>query len=159
MTKRITWPLLLLLLTACAAPQVAREKVPGATVAPVVQETDLDLRNAAAALPGAEIGAGEPLTIRYPGQALFSTGAALPLAGGTWMLDPLATFLAGHETSRWQGTVRAATGVSVEYDLQLAEKRAELLGRYFANRGIGSDRLSLRAEAGSGPAFELVRQD
>ena len=159
MTQRIIWPLLLLLLTACAAPRVARETVAEEAVAPATPTADLDLRGGAAALPGAEVGAGEPLIIVYPGETLFGTWAALPLAGGTGMLDPLARFLAEHGASRWQGTVRAGTGVSPEYDLQLAEKRAELLGRYFGNRGIGSDRLWLRAEAGSGPTFELVQQN
>ncbi len=159
MTKRITWPLLLLLLTACAAPQATMETVSGVPAASAVKEAADEMHNAAAALPGAEVGAGELLSIRYPGQVLFSEGAALPLAGGTGILEPLATFLAGHRASRWQGTVRAATGVSAEYDLQLAEKRAELLGLYFNNRGLGADRLTLRAEAGGGPAFEVVRQD
>jgi hypothetical protein len=158
MTKGINWLLLLLLLTACAAPPLAREQVPAA-VAPNAGAAVPDLRLAAAALPGAEVGGAEPLTIRYPGQTLFTTGAVLPLAGGTWMLDPLAVFLAEAGASRWQGTVRAVTGVSAEYDLALAQKRAELLSRYFSRRGIGPDRLTLRAEAASGPAFELARQD
>ncbi len=160
MLKRCIWPLLFLLLTACAASQVTKKVDSGAmVVSPVVDAQALaELRNAAVALPGAEVGADEPLTIRYPGQVIFSKGAALPLAG-VGVLDPLVAFLVGHSASRWQGTVRAASGVSPEYDQQLAQKRAELLGRYFESRGLSADRLTLKAASGSGPAFELARQD
>jgi len=154
----------LLLLTACVLPQARPVQE---HVAPVAQagiesapaQAVADLRRAATELPGAEVGEGEPLTIRYPGEALFSVGAALPLAGGTEVLDPLAAFLTGYPATRWQGTVRAHSGVSADYDQQLGQKRAELLGRYFSRRGIGADRLSLTAESGDGPVFELVQRD
>lgn len=159
MTKRISWPLLLLLLTACAGPQAKQDQVAAATVAAVASQANAELRSAASALPGAVVAAGEALTIGYPGPALFSEGSAVPLAGGIAVLDPLAALLASHGSSRWQGTVRAASGVSPEYDQQLAATRVELLGRYFSQRGIAADRLVLRAEAGSGPSLELLLQD
>lgn len=117
--------------------------------------TAAELRASAAQLPGVEIAAEEGLLLRYPGERLFSTGAALPLAGGVEMLDPLAEWLAASGRARWQGTVRAATDVSPEYDRQLAGARAELLGRYFVNRGIAGGKLELKAESGDGAPFEL----
>ncbi len=114
-----------------------------------------ELRASAAPLPGVEIAAGDGLVLRYPGERLFSVGAALPLAGGVEMLDPLADWLAASGRARWRGTVRAATDVSPEYDRQLAQARAELLGRYFANRGIDGEKLELTAEGGAGAPFEL----
>lgn len=144
--------LLLLLLWGCA----------GGTPppAPVVEAeaptpSAAELRASAALLPGVEIDPGEGLILRYPGERLFSAGAALPLAGGVEMLEPLADWLAASGRARWRGTVRAATDVSPEYDQQLAQARAELLGRYFANRGISGDKLELTAEGGTGAPFEL----
>lgn len=114
-----------------------------------------ELRASAAPLPGGEVDPGERLILRYPGERLFNAGAALPLAGGVEMLDPLAEWLAASGRARWRGTVRAATDVSPEYDRQLAQARAELLGRYFANRGISGDKLELMAEGGTGAPLEL----
>ena len=144
--------LLLLLLWGCAGGS--------APPAPVVETeaptpSAAELRASAAPLPGVEIAAGDGLVLRYPGERLFSVGAALPLAGGVEMLDPLADWLAASGRARWRGTVRAATDVSPEYDRQLAQARAELLGRYFANRGIDGEKLELTAEGGAGAPFEL----
>ena len=148
--------LLLLLLWGCA----------GGTPppAPVVEAeaptpSAAELRASAALLPGVEIDPGEGLTLRYPGERLFSAGAALPLAGGVEMLEPLADWLVASGRARWRGTVRAATDVSPEYVRQLAQARAELLGRYFANRGISGDKLALTAEGGAGAPFELELQE
>lgn len=146
---------LLLLLWGC---------VGGAAPAPVVEaETPTpsaaELRASAAPLPGVEMAPGEKLILRYPGESLFSAGAALPLAGGVEMLEPLADWLAASGRARWRGTVRAATGVSPEYDRQLAQARAELLGRYFANRGIAGEKLELTAAGGAGAPFELELRD
>lgn len=150
----------LLLLTGCAGGFGTLAPAPEPeVVAEVPPPSPAELRASAGRLPGVEIAAGEPLTLRYPGQVLFSEGAALPLAGGVEMLDPLAAWLAAAGQSRWRGTVRAVTGVSPEYDRQLAEKRAELLGRYFANRGIPAERLKLQAEGGAGAPFELELRD
>ena len=114
-----------------------------------------ELRESAAPLPGVEVDPGERLILRYPGERLFSAGAALPLAGGVEMLEPLADWLAASGRAHWRGTVRAATDVSPEYDRQLAGARAELLGRYFVNRGIAGEKLELKAEGGDGAPFEL----
>lgn len=145
--------LLLLLLWGCVgvtpppAPVVEAETPPTLSAAA--------LRASAAPLPGVEIDPGEKLILRYPGERLFSAGAALPLAGGVEMLEPLADWLAASGRARWRGTVRAATDVSPEYDRQLAQARAELLGRYFANRGISGEKLALTAEGGTGAPLEL----
>jgi hypothetical protein len=114
------------------------------------------LRRELALLPGASVGAGEPLSLSYPGEALFAAGAALPLPGGTAVLDPLARLLVAHPQLRWTGTVRAAGGVTADYDAALAQKRLELLERYFRNRGVGGDRLTLSATAGEGAPLELT---
>lgn len=132
-------------LFACAAP-----------APPPVARDPAVLRQQMAALPGATVGPDETLTVSYPGEVLFAQGAALPLPGGTDVLDPLAALLVSHSESRGRVTVRAQTGISAEYDQSLAQKRAELLGRYFRNRGIPDGRLSITAEAGDGPPLELT---
>jgi len=137
-------------LPACAPPP-APPQVPAAPVLDVAA-----LRLEAGALPGVVIGAGEPLRLEYPGEILFAAGAALPLPGGTALLDPLAEFLLTHPEVSWTGTLRAETGISPEYDAALAEKRRELLERYFRNKGIAAERLKLSATAGAGAPFELV---
>lgn len=114
------------------------------------------LRSRLTLLPGAEVSAGNPPVVRYPGDSLFASGAALPLPGGTAVLDPLAEILASVPHLRWRGTVRAETEISREYDHALAEKRAELLARYFAGRGIAPEQLSLIPEGAAGAPLELV---
>lgn len=148
--------LLLLLLWGCVG-----VTPPPAPVVEVEASTPsaAELRASAVPLPGVEIDPGERLLLRYPGERLFSAGAALPLAGGVEMLEPLADWLAASGRARWRGTVRAATDVSPEYDRQLAQARVELLGRYFANRGISGDKLELTAEGGTGAPFELELRD
>lgn len=143
-------PVILLLsaiaLFACAPPSPAP---PAAVARPT-------LRQQLAALPGAVFEGEGELRLRYPGESLFASGAALPLPGGTAMLDPLASLLVAHPGVRGAATVRALTGVSADYDRDLAQKRAELLARYFRNRGIPAERLSLTAEAGDGAPLELI---
>lgn len=144
---------LLLLLPACAPTPV----LPPAPPAPLPPALDgASLRLEAAALPGVSVADGEPLRLSYPGEVLFAAGAALPLPGGTALLDPLAAFLLAHPEARWTGTVRAGTGISPEYDAALAKKRQELLEAFFRNKGIAGDRLKLDVETAEGAPLELV---
>lgn len=141
--------LLTLFLGACAAPGPA----PAPSPSPV---DTARLRRELTVLPGARVGEGDPPAVSYPGEVLFAEGAALPLAGGTALLDPLASFLAAHPEVRWRGVVRARTGAGDEGDRALAAKRAELLARYFTAKGIPAGRLELVPEAAEGPPLELA---
>lgn len=125
------------------------------TTAPPPVDT-AGLHREMAKLPGARVGEGEPAVASYPGEALFGEGAAVPLPGGTALLDPLASFMAAHPDLRWQVTVRAHTGEGGEHDRALAAKRAELLTRYLEAKGVAASRLDLVAEAGEGPPLELA---
>lgn len=142
-------PAILLLLTAtlfaCAAPPPP----------PPPEAKRPPLGELLAGLPGAEVTDGEAPVISYPGESLFAAGAALPLPGGTAVLDPLAELLLTYPEVRGSGAVRAATDVSPDYDRRLAEKRAELLGLYLENRGLGG-RLPLTPAAGDGAPLEIV---
>jgi len=157
MKLRLTLLLLPLLLLACAAPAPPPPPAapPEARIDPAV------LRSEAAALPGAVVAAEEPLTLHYPGPALFAEGAVLPLPGGTAVLDPLAAFLAAHPELLWTGTVRAGAAESPEYGAELAAKRRELLERFFHGRGVSAGQLQLSAAAGEGVplALTLVAED
>lgn len=135
------------LLSACiAAPEPRRLANPAPD----------QLRARLALLPGAEVSGEGVIVVRYPGESLFASGAVLPLPGGAAVLDPLADLLRSFPQLRWQGTVRAGTAGHGEYDLALAEKRTELLNRYFARRGVALEQLTLRPEASSGPSLELA---
>jgi len=150
---RLSLTILLLpcLLLACVPP------APPPPTAPSAIPTDPGvLRRQLAALPGAVAGAGEAPAVSYPAETLFAAGAALPLAGGLELLDPLAAVLSAHPDLQWRGTVRASGGVSAAYDALLASRRLELLQRYFRNKGIDEARLALTAEASAGPPLELV---
>ncbi len=135
-----------LLLAGCAppaAPPAAKLQAPAQSLPDQMQ-----------ALPGAEVQQG---ALIYPQGSLFSPGAALFYAGGTETLNPLAALLQRHPGRRWQGTVRAESDVSQQHALALAKTRARLLQRYFARKGISEGRISLGAEAVSGPDMTLQR--
>ncbi len=136
--------LLPLFLLACAAPG------PPPTIA--------DLRTQIASLPGAEIGAGPELALSYPGESLFASGAALPFPGGTELLNPLADLMAAFPAVHWTGIVRAHGNITPKDDQALAEKRLELLKRFFARRGIAGERLVLTAVAADGAPLQLTAE-
>ncbi len=144
LTRLLLVPLLLLL-CSCAP---SRGPAP-----PPLDEAAL--RGQLAALPGAEQVQAGPPGISYPGESLYPRLSALPKAGEAERLGALAELLRTHPAASWLGVVRAATGVSAEYDLILAQKRAELLKRYFRNQGIDEQRLAISAEAGDGAALEV----
>ena len=138
--------LLLAMLFACAAPGTAPRQ------AADPQQMRLELE----ALPGAvpfELGLG----VTYPGENLFSPGAALPMPGGLDVIDPLAQWLVAHPGMFAEGVVRSA-GHTEAYDLKLANKRLELLTRILVNRGVAAERLLLVAEAAEGSPLEISFQ-
>lgn len=136
-----------LLMSACsltAPPPPAAEESPATRM-----RTQLDK------LPGAVVLAEPVVGMAYPGERLFSSGAALPLAGGVEVLDPLCDLLLEQAQLRWQGTVRAKTAYGREYDSELASKRLELLQRYLRNRGVSEEQVKWRALGEDGPPLEL----
>ncbi len=147
-------PLTLTLVTLSAC--VPKPVVPPPPPAPTAAEQQATLAQGLAALPGAVVDAKDPLTVNYPGEVLFLKGAVLPFPGGVEMLDPLAKLIQGNPQFVWTGVVKAETGVSAEYDLTLAKKRSELLGRYFQARGITAKIPTLRSEGGAGAPLTLT---
>lgn len=151
----------LLLMTLLAGCQLIK---PGSTTAPaekpVVVLSRAEQEAVVAArlqeLPGVVM-TGK-LAADYPGEVLFARGAVLPLPGGVEMLAPLAAVLREGEGLRWQGVVRAETGVSAEYDQALAAKRAELLLRYLRGQGVTEERLTLTVVPGPGAPLSLALQ-
>lgn len=109
-----------------------------------------------AALPGAEIGQGEALTVSYPGERLFGAESAIPFPGGAGMLDPLARMIIAHPDVRWEGIVRVGSEGAAKYGEALVEKRRELLTRFFTKRGVGEERLPITIGTGEGAPFEVT---
>jgi len=150
-TPTLTLLLFPLLLLACAAPPP-----PAPPAVPEVRVEPASLRSEAAALPGVVVAGEEPLALHYPDAALFAEGAVIPLAGGTAVLDPLVAFIVAHPQLRWTGMVRAGGAQPPEYGAELAQKRFELLERFFRRRGVAAAQLQLQAEVGEGVPFELT---
>ncbi len=149
--KRLVVFALAAALAACTPPAPA----PLAPPPPAAAEI-LGLR--AETLPGARVQQEGALIIAYPEQTLFTPGAAMPLAGGLEVLDPLARFLGDHRGNRWQVTVRAASPIDQDYDRALAAARSELLQRFLRNRGVAVEQFDWLSEAGGGPSLELRLQ-
>lgn len=155
--KRSFIPLFLLLL--CGGCQTAAPPPPPpplAVPAPVLTWSER-LQQQATTLPGAQIvTATGSLTITYPQESLFASGAVLPLAGGAEALDPLAALLRAHPQASWDARVRAATTTGADYDLALAQKRRDLLQRYLRHAGVADERISWQASSGEGIPLELT---
>ncbi|HAD04214.1 MAG TPA: hypothetical protein DCF93_06135 [Desulfuromonas sp.] len=146
--------LTLLPLSAC----VLQPAVPPTPPGPTAAERQAALERGLAALPGAMVDDQDKLSISYPGEVLYYKGAVLPLPGGEEMLAPLAKLVQNFSEFVWTGVVQAATGVSAEYDLALAKKRGELLGRYFLARGVAAGMVQLTAAGGAGAPLTLSAQ-
>ena len=151
--KRSFIPLLLLLL--CNGCQTLSPPPPPPVKPPLSWVESLQQQ--AAALPAAQVTATDgSLTIAYPQESLFSTGAVLPMAGGADALDPLGALLRTYPQALWDGKVRAATANGAEYDLALAQKRSELLQHYLRQSGIAAEQISWQASSGDGIPLELT---
>ncbi|MBE0503254.1 MAG: hypothetical protein IBX46_03910 [Desulfuromonadales bacterium] len=152
--QRSLTPLFLLLF--CVGCQIA---APPPAVLPPAPEPSWSekLLQQASVLPIARvtITAGR-LTIAYPQESLFATGAVLPLAGGAEALDPLAALLRNYPQAIWDARVLAATNHGADYDLALAQKRQELLQSYLRNAGVAAAQVIWLAESGDGIPVELI---
>lgn len=131
MNRRLHWLMTLgvLFLVGCAQ------------MAPAPQEPEVvdmqQLQARLAQLPGAEMVAGEePLKVRYPAGSLFTVDSVLPLPGGVGLLSPLADVLKDYPDLQWQVGVSAATERGDDFNRSLAQKRLELVRRYFNKRGL-----------------------
>lgn len=152
--KKILLPaLLLLILSGC---QTASTPT-GSQTAPPPKPS---LQQLASALPVAQVvtTAAGVLSITYPQESLFSSGAVLPYAGGVEALDPLAALLRDYPQINWEANVRAATANGADYDLALARKRSELLQRYLRNSGVGAEQVVWKESSGEGIPLELTQR-
>jgi hypothetical protein len=93
---------------------------------------------AAYELPCAEVRKrflGDTLTVLYTSQDLYRRGAILPTVEGLACLDVLADWLNNKSQITWKVSVGGEAQTS--FDAQaLADKRQELLKRYFLRKGI-----------------------
>lgn len=147
----------LFLLLFCVGCQIAAPPPPVLPPTPAPEPSWSEkLLQQASVLPIARvtITAGR-LTIAYPQESLFATGAVLPLAGGAEALDPLATLLRSYPQAIWDARVLAATSHGADYDLALAQKRQELLQSYLRNAGVAAQ-VIWQAESGDGIPLELI---
>ena len=115
-------------LFACAAPlqTVETTEPPAAVIAPAVTIADL---------PCAVINNAEALTITYPSESLYQSGAALPKMEGLACLEVLADWLQTVSDRAWQINVGGEDGYGFDPQ-KLAEKRQDLLERFFQRKGI-----------------------
>ena len=152
--QRSLIPLFLLLF--CVGCQIAPPPAPVLPPAPEPSWNEKLLQQAFV-LPIARvtITAGR-LTIAYPQESLFATGAVLPLSGGAEALDPLAALLRTYPQGIWDARVLAATSHGADYDLALAQKRQELLQRYLRNAGVPAAQIIWQVESGDGIPLELI---
>lgn len=88
------------------------------------------------ALTGAEIIEGPPRQIVYRPGRLYRPGAVLPLPEGLDHLEALADWLSSTTQRRWLVTVNAQGEEGVVEAQLLAEKRKELLARFFLRKGV-----------------------
>lgn len=153
---------LLLTLCACAAQQggittspagtsttsslgVSKPSSPGAKAAPSIEVP---------VLPCAEVVRTDAVTIRYEGEKIYHGGSVLPSDEGLVCLEALADWLKGAPQSRWQ--VTSAGEADLGFDPQaLADKRQELLQRFFARRGLQEQTMEWLTLAGQGPQLQL----
>lgn len=142
-SKKIALYLSLIVLAGCVA-----------ATGPGTDRVDIDQFNQQLlALPGAVVDLNA-MTVVYPGDVLFASGSALPFPGGLEVLEPLIALILQSEEITGEATVRSS-GHADGYDLVLAEKRLELLGRLFQNRGVSTERIKFEVDAGAGPPLEL----
>lgn len=109
-----------------------------------------------AELPCATVETGPPQTIRYAADSLYQPAAVLPTEAGLACLEALAGWLKGGHNERWQANVSGEDGYGFAPQA-LAEKRRELLVRFFSRRGIAAQDWDWQAGGQSGVQLELRR--
>ena len=113
---------------ACAAQQEV-------TTAPDTTSPDSPQSVQRPELPCADSADIDSEAIRYSAESIYSNGAVLPREEGMACLDVLSDWLKSIPQNRWQATV--AGGGTHDFDpLALADKRQELLQRFFARKGV-----------------------
>jgi hypothetical protein len=138
------------LLSACAAPQQAGtppaepREAPGKP-SPVVA-TDL---------PCAKVSSTGTLTVSFPAGSIYSAGAVLPKAEGLACLEVLTDWLKGVPRSNWRLTLSGESGQGFD-PLALAEKRSELLQRYFLRKGIATEGWQWQSAADQDAQLQLT---
>lgn len=106
-------------------------------------------------LPCAEISQAEVMTIGYPVESLYRNGAVLPTEAGLACLEALANGLNGTTPGNWLVTVSGEDGYGFDA-LQLADKREELLQRFFARKGVATKGWQWQVTVGQGQQLQLV---
>lgn len=146
--------LFLINLSACAPP-------PGTPLTPATVATKTGPAGASATpvlpkrlseRPCALVEAGPPLVIRYAADSLYRPAAVLPTEAGLSCLEDLAVWLKSVAGDQWQATVSAEEGYGFAPQA-LAEKRRELLERFFVRRGLAAQ--SWAWQIGSEPGAQL----
>ena len=136
--------IVLSILCACAAQQ-------GVTTPPVVKKTpSIQVTD----LPCAEVNSTDSLTIHYPSENLYLSGAVLPKQEGLTCLEELANWLKSVPQNRWQVTVAGEEGQGFD-PLALAAKRQELLQRFFARRGLEQKDWEWQTVVGQGEQLQF----
>ena len=104
---------------------------------------------AAPALPCAEVKkrfVTDAVTVLYTSQNIYRNGAALPKLEGMTCLEVLVDWLKSVPQVAWQITVGGVNSSSIDPQA-LANKRQELLQRYFYRQGIDTSSWSWQAVA------------
>ncbi|MDT8422046.1 MAG: hypothetical protein RQ754_16585 [Desulfuromonadales bacterium] len=132
--KFLRWALVIIssgLLCACVSSKLAIKPSGAASATTVAAIT-------APELPCAEVKqrfVNDAVTVLYAAPSLYPSGAVLPKMEGLVCLDGLVDWLSGRQQIAWKVSVGGETGAS--FDPQaLANKRQELLQRYFLRKGI-----------------------
>lgn len=141
------------LLCACAFPQ--QETISSGTVSATVVASI-----ATPELPCAELKkrfVTDSLTVLYASQKLYRRGAVLPKKEGLACLEVLVDWLRSTPQTTWQVSVGGETGT--RFDPQaLANKRQEMLQRYFLRKGIDTTGWTWQAIAGRVNGREMQLQ-
>lgn len=106
-------------------------------------------------LPCAVINQTEAMTISYQVESLYRNGAVLPTEAGLACLEALANGLNGTIQVDWQVTVSGEDGYGFDA-LQLAEKRQELLQRFFIRKGLGTSSWQWQVSVAQGQQLEFI---
>ena len=105
-------------------------------------------------LPGAEISTAPPLTIVYSGTAIYPAGSVLPDPEGLSRLESLALWLQGNSKVIWQ--VRTWLESTDPDASARAEKRRQLLARYFERKGLDVTRWDWKGGDAGGAQLSLT---